>query len=124
MNRLVRARSHGMCEGCGKFGLVLAVHHRQARGMGGVHRQGADIANDVRNALALCGPDHDQTEHGETWDLTEAVGWRIPKWVPDPHAVPALIYTVNGRAWWQLTEDAGYRWMDLTVDHRITWDRW
>lgn len=118
---LVKARSHGMCEGCGKFGLILQVHHRQARQMGGVAGKAADMANDMRNLLALCQSCHDETEHAETWDLTERIGWRIPKWVPDPHPVPALIHTVNGHAWWQLTHEAGYRWLDLPVDHRITW---
>lgn len=118
---LVRARSHGCCEACGKWGLILDVHHRQARGMGGVAGEAYGQANDVRNMLALCRACHDETEHAETWDLTEQLGWRIPKWVTDPHAVPALIHTVNGHAWWTLTPDAGYRWLDLPIDHRITW---
>lgn len=117
----VRARSHGMCEGCGRFGHVLQVHHRQARGMGGVAGEAEQEANDVRNLLALCISCHNETEHAETWDLTEQLGWRIPKWVHDPLVVPALICTVQGKAWWQLTEDVGYRWMDLPADHRITW---
>lgn len=117
----VRARCHGMCEGCGKYGLILDVHHRQARGMGGVAGEEATIANSVRNLLALCRACHAETEHAETWDLTEQLGWRIPKWVTDPCTVPALIHTVNGYAWWELTEDVGYRWKDLPVGHRITW---
>lgn len=100
----------------------MQVHHRQARQMGGVAREAAVQANDVRNLLALCQACHDETEHAETWDLTEQLGWRIPKWVPDPLPVPTLIHTVNGRAWWQLTKDAGYRWLDLPAAHRITWD--
>lgn len=120
---LVIARCHGRCEGCGRHGLVLQVHHRQARGMGGVAGAAADQANDVRNCLALCVSCHNETEHAETWDLTERLGWRIPKWVPDPHDVPALIHTVNGKAWWKLTEDAGYQWMDLSEGHRISWAR-
>ena len=86
----VKARSHGMCEGCGKFGKILQVHHRQARQMGGVSGEAADVANDVRNLLALCQACHDETEHAETWDLAEQLGWRIPKWVPDPHPVPLV----------------------------------
>lgn len=89
--------------------------------MGGVAGEAAGQANDVRNLLALCQSCHDETEHAETWDLTERLGWRIPKWVPDPLVVPALIYTVNGHAWWQLTKEVGYRWMDWTADRRITW---
>jgi 5-methylcytosine-specific restriction protein A len=109
---LAYARSHGRCEGCGKYGLRLDVHHRQARGMGGVHSVSAEIANDIRNVLALCRTCHDETEHGETWRLTEEIGWRVPKYVADPRLVPALLHTVNGYAWWMLTEEAGYRWID------------
>jgi hypothetical protein len=118
---LVKARSHGMCEGCGTFGLLLDVHHRQARGMGGVAGEEATVANSADNLLALCRSCHAETEHAETWDLTEQLGWRIPKWVPDPGAVPALIHTVNGYAWWLLMKDGGYTWMDLSADHRLSW---
>lgn len=121
MKAQVKARSHGMCEGCGRFGLVLQVHHRQARQMGGVSGEEAETANSAGNLLALCMSCHNETEHAETWDLTEQLGWRIPKWVPDPLVVPALIHTVNGYAWWILTKDAGYQWQDLPVAHRITW---
>lgn len=90
--------------------------------MGGVKGAAADEANDPRNMLALCRDScHAETEHAETWDLTEQLGWRIPHWVPEPLIVPALIYTVNGRAWWQLTLDGGYLWHDLQLDHRIIW---
>jgi hypothetical protein len=119
----VKARSHGMCEGCGRYGLVLDAHHRQARGMGGVSGVEATIANSVTNLLALCRDCHNETEHAETWALTEGLGWRIPKWVPDPGAVPAWIYTVNGHAWWILTEDVGYKWINFPDGYAITWDR-
>lgn len=115
---LVRARSWGKCEGCGLFGLRLDVHHRQARGMGGVHGEDAELANDVRNLLAMCRRCHDETEHAETWELTQRIGWRIPGYVADAHAVPALLHTVNGYGWWTLTQDAGYRWVDWASDHR------
>jgi hypothetical protein len=118
---LVRARSWGKCEGCGKFGLHLDPHHRQARGAGGVHGEAAAVANEVRNLLALCRTCHDETEHAETWELTEAIGWRIPKYVTDPCKVPALIHTVNGYGWHTLTEDAGYRWIDSSPDQRISY---
>lgn len=110
--RLTRLRCWERCEGCGHGGLILAVHHRQARGSGGVHRVAAKTANDPRNLLALCGSCHDETEHGETWQLTEEVGWRIPKFVDDPWAVPALIHTVQGYGWWLLIEEGGYQWID------------
>lgn len=120
---LAKARSWGFCEGCGLSGQRLDVHHRQARGMGGVSGPAAVIANDIRNVLALCRTCHAETEHAETWDLTQSLGWRIPHWVDDPWIVPALIYTVQGRAWWELTKEAGYRFCGLSLDHRITWAR-
>lgn len=114
--RIVRLRCWEHCEGCGVGGLVLAVHHRQARGMGGVHSVAAQDANDPRNLLALCGRCHDETEHGETWQLTEEVGWRIPAFVQDVWGVPALLYTVNyrGQHWFRLHMDGGYTWIDPT----------
>lgn len=118
---LVLARSWGMCEGCGRFGLSLAAHHRQARGIGGVHGPAGERANDVRNGLALCSTCHDETEHAETWELTETIGWRIPHHVDNPLVVPALIHTVNGHAWWQLTEQSGYRWVDWDVTQRLSY---
>lgn len=118
---LVRSRCWGMCEGCGKFGLHLDVHHRQPRQAGGVHGEASEIANDVRNLLALCTACHDETEHGQTWELTEALGWRLPKWVADPLVVPALIHTVNGYGWHQLTKSNGYQWVDWDVTHVRSW---
>jgi hypothetical protein len=97
--------------------MFLAAHHRQARGMGGVHSVAAQDANDPRNMLALCPTCHEETEHGETWRATEEIGWRIPKWVERPYAVPALIYTVNcvGQAWHLLGMEGEYKWIDPTA---------
>jgi hypothetical protein len=116
---LARARSWGHCEACGlAIHGRLDPHHRKARGAGGVHRDAAPIAHDVRNLLALCRPCHDQTEHGATWTETEALGWRVPSW---RYAVntPALLYTVNGHGWWYLTTDGGYQWAGQAPDWRI-----
>jgi hypothetical protein len=122
--RLVLARSWGMCEGCGKFGKHLDPHHRQARGAGGVHGAAAEVANDVRNLLALCRPGcHDDTENANTWDLSEGLGWRIPHFVEDPLVIPALIHTVNGYAWWFLTDTNGYRWADSRPTRRLSFSR-
>lgn len=115
---LVRARCYGACEGCGAYGAVQ-VHHRQARGMGGVSRAAAELASDVRNLLALCPSCHERTERAETWAETESLGWRVPHWA-DPFETPALLYTVNGHGWWYLYE-TGYRRADLDVNYRITW---
>lgn len=116
---MARARAWGHCEGCG---LTISgrfdPHHRKARGAGGVHREAAVIANDVRNLLALCRVCHDRTEHADTWGETEALGWRVPQW-RDSFITPALIHTVNGFGWWILTQDGGYLWADLDRNWRI-----
>lgn len=64
--------------------------------------------------LRLCGTCHDETEHAETWHLTEELGWRIPKYVQDPYRIPALLNTVNyaGQHWFFLTQEGGYLWVD------------
>lgn len=89
----------------------LDPHHRMTRGSGGVHGTAAAVSNEVRNLLMLCRPCHDLT-------LSDAarcieMGWVIERrtgvW---PEQVPAKIHTVNGRGWWFLTEDGGYRWAD------------
>lgn len=111
---LVKARAWGRCEACGAS-RPLDAHHRQARGMGGVGKDEALEANDVRNLLALCRSCHDETEHEQTWQLTEQLGWRIPKWHPSPLLVPALLRTVQGRGWHLLDDKAGYVWLDVPV---------
>jgi hypothetical protein len=111
---LVRARCWGRCEGCGRFG-VVQVHHRLARGMGGVSGPAGVLANDPRNLLALCPACHDETEHSSTWTECERKGWRFRHGADvDPLTAPALIHTVQGHGWWLLTEDGGYRWVGPT----------
>lgn len=118
---LVRARCWGRCEGCGAFD-AIQVHHRLARGAGGVHRAAAEVANDVRNQMGLCWRCHGATEQAETWRECEAKGWRFRHGIgADPLTTPALIFTVNGYGWWYLTETGGYRWADLPDQHRFTW---
>lgn len=121
---LAKARAHGKCEGCGGYvGGVLDAHHRQARGMGGTYRVAADIANDVRNLLALCRACHDRTEQADEWAFCIEVGWRVPRETEaDPRWVPALIHTVNGYGWWRLHEDGGYVWAGYEVTTRIEYD--
>jgi hypothetical protein len=107
---LAQARSYGFCEGCGIPGR-LDPHHRMTRGSGGVHGVAADVSNDVRNLLMLCRPCHDHTLADAEWCMK--IGWVIERRAGvDPRGVPAHIYTVNGRGWWYLTEDGGYRWAD------------
>lgn len=119
---LARARSFGLCEGCGAFGDCDA-HHRMTRGSGGVHRAASDISNDVRNLMMLCRPCHDRTLSAATECI--ALGWVVERRSGvNPHDVPAYVYTVNGRGWWYLTGDGGYRWADdlnLQGDYRITY---
>lgn len=125
--RLAKARAQGptgMCEGCGKWGMPLDPHHRQARGAGGVYGAAAETANDVRNILALCRPCHDETEHAESWAATQGIGWRIPKFVADPTEIPALIFTVNGYGWHFLTKDVGYLWMDPETPPALAGATW
>lgn len=112
--RITKLRAWGKCEGCGVMGLDLQAHHRQARGMGGVHSVAARDANDPRNLLALCRRCHDETEHAETWRATEEIGWRIPAFVEDVWSVPALLHTVNyvGQAWYLLGMEGEYTWLD------------
>lgn len=109
---LAQARCNGICEGCGLPGR-LDPHHRMTRGSGGVHGVAATVSNDPRNLLMLCRVCHDRTLNDATMAQCIADGWMIERRAGvDPREVPALIYTVNGRGWWHLTDDAGYRWFD------------
>lgn len=120
---LVRARSHGRCEACFEGNARLDVHHRQARAAGGVHGAAAVVANSPGNLLALCRVCHDMTEQADEWQACIGLGLRIPHLAGvDPREVPALLRTVNGYGWWQLTEDAGYRWVDRPAQLRLTLD--
>lgn len=121
--RAVRSRCFGLCEGCGVGGALLDVHHRQARGAGGVHGAAAVVANDPRNGLALCRLCHDMTEHADEWRACIAMGLRVEHAYPhDPRGVPALLSTPQGRGWWLLTTDVGYQWVDWPRTYRMTAD--
>jgi len=123
---LAQARSYGMCEGCGMPG-TLDPHHRMTRGSGGVRGAAADVSNDVRNLLMLCRPCHDQTLTDVGAANCIGLGRMIERRAGvDPREVPAYIYTVNGKGWWYLTEDGGYRWADnlnlnpnFTLEYKI-----
>lgn len=108
---LAQARSNGFCEGCG-FSGPLDPHHRMTRGSGGVHGAAAADSNNVRNLLMLCRVCHDYTLSDAGACI--AIGWVVERRSGiDPREVPARIYTINGRGWWVLTEDAGYQWDDV-----------
>lgn len=101
---LVILRAHGVCEGCGEV-RADEVHHRQPRGMGGVHGAAAAVSNSPSNLLALCVRCHALTEEELEW--AEEVGWRVPH--PTVPAVKAaLLYTVWGRDWFYLTHQLEY----------------
>lgn len=120
---LVRARATGSCEGCGLLTTQLDVHHRQARGAGGVHGAAAQVANDPRNLLALCRDCHDTTEAADEWRETIAKGHRVEHAHPhDPRNVPALLSTPQGFGWWLLTEDLCYVGIDWPTTYRMTAD--
>jgi hypothetical protein len=117
---LVRRRATGSCEGCGLVTDQLDVHHRQARGAGGVHGDAAQVANDVRNLLALCRPCHDRTEDAEEWHTCLAMGWRVlHSHQHDVRHVPALLHTPQGPGWWMLTDWAGYVGVDWPRDRLL-----
>ncbi len=106
---LLWARSYGRCEACGGSSTGRDPHHRQARGMGGVHGAAKLHSNDVRNLLALCRVCHDSVDAAP--ELARAVGWLVTH-PTDPHAIPAKIRTVNGPGWWYLLEDGCFQWCD------------
>lgn len=116
--RLVLARAHGRCEGCG-LELTLEVHHRQPRGMGGVSRLGAAVSNAVPNLLALGRVCHDLTEAEPT--ACRDLGWLVPHPI-DSWTVPALLRTVNGYGWYRLELDATYTWVDPVEAERLVRD--
>lgn len=83
----------------------MDVHHRQPRGMGGVHGVAATVSNSPPNLLAVCRPCHDRCDDQPV--IARLSGWLVPH-PTDPATVPALLHTVNGFGWWLLREDGGY----------------
>lgn len=106
--QLLWARTYGLCEGCGAA-CARDPHHRQPRGMGGVHGAAQARSNDVRNLLALCRVEHDRVDAEPAW--AQARGWLVPHPI-DPYEVPVNIRTVNGSGWWYLLADGSFRWCD------------
>jgi hypothetical protein len=82
------------------------------------------VSNDPRNLLMLCRVCHDRTLNDAPACIE--MGWVIERRSGvDPHGVPALINTVNGRGWWYLTEDGGYLWADelnLYEGYRLSYE--
>jgi hypothetical protein len=102
---LALVRAHQLCEGCGTA-FADDVHHRQPRGMGGVHGAAAREAHRGYNLLALCRRCHDLTEAEPA--LCRAQGWLVPHPI-QVALIPALIVPIYGRAWYYLDAEFGYR---------------
>ena len=96
---LVRERSQGLCELCGKPG-DLTLHHRKKRSQGG----GWTASNCVMldgHGTAGC--------HGWVEDhpvAAEIEGFHVRPW-QDPAVVPVFYM---GQGWADLTEDGGVAW--------------
>lgn len=113
--RLVVARAGGRCECCGKPAKVDA-HHRQPRGMGGVHGETRTIAHRASNGIGACRSCH-------VWiDLhapeARAFGWLVVH-PYDPAAIPALLYTAQGHGWWNLRDDGDFEWLDVEPGYTV-----
>lgn len=96
---LVRARSMGVCEGCGKRP-ATDYAHRVGRGQGG--------AWTADNGLHLCGPGNYGGCHATPRLDAEARGWVI-RGRRDPSTVPAYVWADPwGPSWAFLTPDGLY----------------
>lgn len=102
---LVLVRANQICEGCGRS-QADEVHHRQPRGMGGVHGGAALHANSPANLLALCRVCHDRTE--DQPEEMRRLGWLVPHYT-DAWTTPAYLRLILGQAWWYLLPDLSYQ---------------
>jgi len=93
--KAVRARSGGICEGCGERP-ARDWAHRVGRGQGGPWC--------ASNGLDLCNPGgcHDRAHASPEW--ARSMGW-ILRSGQDPTASPALL---AGRGWVLLRDDGGF----------------
>jgi hypothetical protein len=100
---LVRARSMGVCEGCGQKP-ATDYAHRVGRGQGG--------AWSAANGLHLCGPGNYGGCHAAPRSLAESLGWVI-RGRRDPLTVPAFIWPdPYAPSWVFLTDDGLYVYAD------------
>jgi len=91
---LVRARSGGTCEGCGRRE-ATEMHHRKYRARGGQHA--------ASNLLHLCGWGNHTGCHGLAHsEAGRQLGWSVNSWA-DPAATP-IEHAVHGLV---LLDDAG-----------------
>lgn len=104
---VVRERAHGACEVCRAPG--TQTHHRQPRGMGGVHGAGKRV-NEPDNLLRLCTLCHRTIESEREWAYS--MGYLVSR-PQDPGTVPVFIRSVNGTGWFLLHKDGCIQWVDL-----------
>lgn len=98
------------CEICGGAnGQAVNTHHRQPRGMGGTAGAAADAVNSPAALIRVCAFDHNRVESYREWSRRH--GYLVPR-PTDPATVPARLRTVNGAAWWLLTHEGMYSWVD------------
>lgn len=79
--RIMRARSGGACEGCGRAGVRLEAHHRQFRSRGGL--------GGAANGMCLCGFGNTSGCHGAAHSADPPRGWAIESG-SSPEHVPVL----------------------------------
>jgi len=92
--KIMRARSRGVCEGCGAAP-AAEFHHRQYRSRGG-----ASVAS---NGLHLCGWGNHTGCHGVAHTaIGEQLGWSIRSGF-DPAVVP--VFHKAAQWWWRQTDD-------------------
>jgi hypothetical protein len=109
---LVRERSQNKCEVCG-LERGVATHHRQPRGIGGVHGEGTHV-NRASCLVRVCAGCHSWLETQEreaAYDLGLLV--RRPT---DPETVRVWLCTSYGEGWHRLTDDGCYEVLDVDGD--------
>lgn len=99
----VAERSAGRCEVCWKQ-RAAECHHRRKRSQGGPWT--------FSNILHLCPLCHGRIEHEPAWAQT--YGYDLVNG-EDPAEAPVLIFTPQGRGWWQLHPDGATELLDLAV---------
>ncbi len=100
VERIIKARSGGICEGCGNAP-AREMHHCQYRS-----RLGPSVAG---NALHLCGWGNHTGCHGKAHDgaKAEAIGWSIRS-RHDPLLVPKLVFIHGLPQWVRFDNDGGH----------------
>lgn len=94
--RALKARSRGICEGCG-LAKAAQAHHRKYRSRGGL--------SDLANALHLCGSGNHTGCHGTAHTAKgEALGWSIRSGF-DPLVVPVLLVVDFVELWFTLVNE-------------------